>query len=452
MTVRSDSSSGQWKPYPEYKDSGVEWLGEIPVGWDVEKLKHISLVQFSNVDKHTIDGEIPVRLCNYVDVYYNDFITDELNLMTASATGSEIVKFSLKADDVIVTKDSESWEDIAVSAYVPFDIEGALCGYHLAQIHPSQKHLCGKFLFRSISSVGINDQFRIEATGITRFGLSKYCIENSLFPVPPLPEQKEIASFLDERTARIDTIIEKKERQIELLKEKRSALISHAVTKGLDPDAEMKDSGVEWLGEIPVGWDVVQLKSIFKIVNGSTPKSSVPEYWDGDILWITPDDLGSINKPELTDSNRRITKEGYRSCGTSLVSKGSLVLSTRAPIGYLAIAGKQLCSNQGCRCLLFRSNDSEKYYYYLMFSSRPELESLGQGSTFKELSRDKLSSVKLVSPPLPEQKAIAAFLDRETERIDGLVGKVEASVSMLKEYRAALISAAVTGKIDVRGV
>jgi type I restriction enzyme S subunit len=275
-------------------------------------------------------------------------------------------------------------------------------------------------------------------------------LSNYVTGIPPLPEQQKIAQFLDQETGKIDKLITKKERLIELLKEKRTALISHAVTKGLNPDVPMKDSGVEWLGAIPEHWEVKKLKYIFQVFNGSTPKSGVPEYWDGNIFWVTPDDLGKLKGSTIFSTERKITQSGYLSCGTKLVAVGSLVLSTRAPIGHLAITGVELCTNQGCRCLVFRYKDSIQFFYYFLMSARRELELWGQGTTFQELAKGKLESVFSILPPLPEQQKIAQFLDRETSKIDNLITKTRTSIDHLKEYRTALISAAVTGKIDVR--
>ncbi len=224
--------------YPAYIDSGIEWLEKIPEHWDIEKLKHISSVQFSNVDKNTVEGEEPVRLCNYVDVYYNEFITAALELMEATATQSEIRKFQLHEGDVLITKDSEAWDDIAVPAYVTGNHDKILCGYHLAQIRPNFERIDGKYLFWSFCSRGINDQFRVAATGITRYGLGKYWIDNGLFPVPPIDEQRAIAAFLDRETGRIDALTAKVHESIEKLREYRTALISAAVTGKIDVRGE----------------------------------------------------------------------------------------------------------------------------------------------------------------------------------------------------------------------
>lgn len=214
------------------------------------------------------------------------------------------------------------------------------------------------------------------------------------------------------------------------------------------PYPEYKDSGIDWLGVIPGHWDLARLKRAFTMLNGSTPKSGEPSFWDGDIWWATPDDLGQLEGDTLSQTRRTITLEGYESCGTCIAPKGSLVLSTRAPIGHLAIAGVPLCTNQGCRCLVFRKNDNRRFHYYLLITAKQELESWGQGSTFKELSRDKLGSVILPSLPLAEQHSIASFLDRKTAKINALIAKKECLIELLKERRTALISHAVTKGLD----
>jgi len=205
-----------------------------------------------------------------------------------------------------------------------------------------------------------------------------------------------------------------------------------------------KDSGVEWLGQIPMGWSAIRLKRIFRVVNGSTPQSGVPEYWDGEIPWVTPEDLGALTSSSITRTARSITKLGYSSCGTTLAPAGSLVLSTRAPIGHLGIAGIDVCTNQGCRCLVFRSGADKRFFFYQLSAARGVLQSFGQGSTFKELGGEDLEHLFLTVPGLPEQRAIAAFLDRETARIDALVAKKERLIELLQEKRRALITRAVT--------
>src|SRR5712691_3609373 len=197
-----------FKPYPAYKDSGVEWLGEIPAHWEVRRLKTIASVQLSNVDKKSVEGQESVRLCNYVDVYYNDRITPDLDFMAATATPDQVRRFSLRTGDVLITKDSESWTDIAVPAVVTSDLPDVLCGYHLALVRPGFD--CdGAFLARAFSAIGPRDQFQVAANGITRFGLGGDAIRTGLFAIPPTQEQRVIAAFLDRETARIDALVAK---------------------------------------------------------------------------------------------------------------------------------------------------------------------------------------------------------------------------------------------------
>ena len=203
-----------------------------------------------------------------------------------------------------------------------------------------------------------------------------------------------------------------------------------------------------WPPVVPSHWEVKPLRRVFEIISGSTPRSGEPNYWNGAIMWATPDDLGDLREDTLWTTRRTITEEGYRSCGTWLAPAGSLVLSTRAPIGHVAIAGVPVCTNQGCRALVMRNADSERFLYYQLVAARPELESWGQGSTFKELSRDGLAAVRFAIPPLDEQWAIARFLDRETARIDALIERKQRQTELLHEKRAALISHAVTKGLD----
>jgi len=221
-----------------------------------------------------------------------------------------------------------------------------------------------------------------------------------------------------------------------------------SIAKKYKPYPAYVDSGVEWLGEIPEGWDVSQLKRTFLVVNGSTPSSSESSYWDGDIPWVTPEDLGNLSDAIITATRRYITQDGYRSCGTTIVPEGSLILSTRAPIGYLAIAGVSLSTNQGCRSLVFRKASFNKFFFYEIQAAHSELTSLGQGSTFLELSKGHLEDVEISIPSQPEQRIIAIFLDRSTSKIDALLAKYQKLLVLLAEKRSALISRAVTKGLD----
>lgn len=209
-----------------------------------------------------------------------------------------------------------------------------------------------------------------------------------------------------------------------------------------------KDSGVEWIGKIPEEWETVPLKRIFKIVNGGTPSSSEESYWNGEIVWVTPNDLSKLTEICIVDSERKITEDGLHNCSARIVPKGSIVISTRAPIGYVAIAGVPLCTNQGCKSLVAINKVNPKYFYYWMHSISFYLNVLGQGTTFLELSNSSLSMVELLTPSINEQKAIANFLDQKTAVIDDLIADKEKLIELLQEKRQAIITEAVTKRLN----
>ena len=209
-----------------------------------------------------------------------------------------------------------------------------------------------------------------------------------------------------------------------------------------------KDSGVEWIGEIPRHWNVQKLKRSFQVLNGSTPRSDNPLYWDGNIIWVTPEDLSLTVSPFISKSSRQITSEGYDSCGTNLVPKGSIIVSTRAPIGYVKIARVELCTNQGCRSLVKKTNSNEKYFFYYLSCFASVLNSFGQGSTFVELSSENLKMFQATVPPIGEQISLTKFLDSETSKIDSLISKTQKMIELLREKRQAIITHAVTKGLD----
>lgn len=180
------------------KNSGVAWLGGMPAHWELRRLKTVASVELSNVDKKSVEGQDAVQLCNYTDVYYHERITRDLKFMPATASPEQVRRFSLRAGDVLVTKDSESWTDIAVPAVVVEDLPGTLCGYHLAHIRPGAV-MNGAYLSRAFATVGLRDQFEIAANGITRFGLGGDAIRTGLFALPPESEQRAIAASLTAR-------------------------------------------------------------------------------------------------------------------------------------------------------------------------------------------------------------------------------------------------------------
>ena len=214
----------------QLKDSGVEWLGEIPEGWRVTKLKNQAFLKPSNVDKKTHDNEIAVELCNYVDVYYNDYICNDIEFMHATAKQSEIDKFSLEIEDVIITKDSEDPMDIGVPALVKEIKPNLVCGYHLTMLRKRTSNFSGAFLFWLLKDGAIASQLHREATGVTRWAISARNIKNTIFAIPNKKEQKAIANYLDKACKKIDTSKALIEQQIETLSNYRKSLIHECVT------------------------------------------------------------------------------------------------------------------------------------------------------------------------------------------------------------------------------
>jgi type I restriction enzyme, S subunit len=217
-------------PNVKMKESGVEWIGDIPENWKVGKLKHHSELNISSVDKHIFDDEISVRVCNYTDVYYNQFISNSLELRVGSCTKIEFNKFLLKKGDVIITKDSESPSDIGVPSLVIDELENVVCGYHLSIIKSNLDSLIGEYLFRQLQTTRVRRYFEVNSNGITRFGLGKSSVLELPLILPPVKEQKEIIIHLNSKTREIDDLIQLEQKKIDLLKEYRQSLISEVVT------------------------------------------------------------------------------------------------------------------------------------------------------------------------------------------------------------------------------
>lgn len=444
MTELSETRPRRFRPYPAYRDSGIKWLGEIPAHWNVRRLKSMASVRLSNVDKKTVAGQAPVKLCNYVDVYYNEFITAGLEFMNATATPEQVRRFMLRSGDVLITKDSESWNDIAVPAVVIEELTDVVCGYHLAHIKP-RSGLDGRFLACQFSAIGTRDQFHLAANGITRFGLGGNEIRNGLFPIAPIEEQRAIADFLDRETAKIDRLVDQKERLVELLGEKRSAYIARAVTRGLAPNVTMKDSGVEWLGRIPAHWKILQGRYLYRALN------LLPEEDDG-VVTAYRDGQVTLR------SNRRA--EGYtfaiQEVGYQHVRTGDLVIQ-----GMDAFAGAIGVSDSSGKCSpeyvvlepLVRHTDNRYYASALRLMAQRGYVLVVCNAVRERAPRfraPEFRQVFLPQPPETEQQSISDAIDRETARVSALISKVRKAVGHLLEFRSALISAAATGKIDVR--
>ena len=423
--------------YPEYKESGVEWIGEIPKHWEIKKLKYVAKILPSNVDKHIYPDDIQVRLCNYTDVYYNDYITVDTVLKKGSCKESEFAKFVLKKSDVIITKDSETPDDIGVPTYVKDDLDSVVCGYHLTMLRPLACR--GEYIFRFIQSDRTRRYFEVNSNGITRYGLGKASIENLLLPIPTDSEQQQIANFLDRKTEQIDELIYIKERQIELLQEQRTALINQAVTKGLDPNVEMKPSDVEWIGEIPAHWKIEKIKHVATLVS----EKSTPET---DAIKISPENVESETGKVLDFYS------SYDAVGVKFQDGDVLFNKIRVYLNKVVFAkydGYSLGEMIVIRPTLQRIS---KYLFYLMLSNRfiEYCDSISYGAKMPRTAVDDILNTKIPIPLDQEKLQIANFLDHKTKQINELIAAEQRKIELLKEYRQSLISEAVTGKIDVR--
>jgi len=431
---------------------GADLFALLPNGWKRCPLKHTCDFAVSNVDKLTLEDELSVRLCNYTDVYKNERVSPDMELMMATATPQEIERFHLEAGDVVITKDSESWSDIGIAAYVERTADDFVCGYHLALIRPRKEVLDGRFLLRCIQARPVALQLELEATGVTRYGLPKDAIGLAVLPLPPLPSQHLIANYLDRETARIDKLIAEKERMLALLDQKRSALISRVVTRGLDPNAPLKPSGLEWLGEIPGDWGLWRLKHLASeaLLYGAN-EAALEDNQDWP-RFIRITDIGE---------NGALKDETFKSLSPDvaepfLLIDGDLLLARSG-----ATVGKSFIYRQswGAACfagylIRFRCDFAKALpdYLYLFAQSSAYWHQVSTGmiqATIQNFSAEKYGEIVVPLPPVKVQEKIVATLARTQTRFDSLTQEIRRSVAFLKERRAALISSAVTGLIPL---
>lgn len=438
--------------YSEYKESGVSWLGNVPAHWQVRRLKYACMVFPSNIDKHSRDDEPSVRLCNYTDVYYNERIIADMQLMEASASPDQIAKFTLKAGDTIITKDSETADDIAIAAYVPEDLPGVVCGYHLSVVRPFAG-TSGAFIKRLFDSVYAKARFAVAANGLTRVGLGQYALDNVELPFPPAGEQNAIAAFLDHETAKIDALIAEQEKLIVLLAEKRLATLSHAITKGLNPRATMKNSGLSWLGEMPAHWAAVRVKALSKFTT-SGPRGWSERITENGSLFIQSGDLNDSMRLEYETAKRVNVGEDAEATRTRLEEGDVVVCITGAKTGNVALCKslpESAYINQHL-CLIRPTEEVNGHFLALALKSivgQTQFE-LSQYGLKQGLSLENVRELWVMLPPRDEQEEIVSFLETEMHRFASLARAADAGVDLLRERRAAIISAAVTGQIDVR--
>jgi len=413
------------------------------------RLKHLASIAVSNVDKKTVSDERSVRLCNYTDVYYNERITAELPFMEATASADQIARFGLRANDVLLTKDSETPDDIAVPAYVVADLPDVVCGYHLALLRPSRE-VDGRYLFWALSSRSSREQFSASANGITRFGLRYDSFSEVRVPLPPIATQRAIADYLDRETARIDALIEKKQRMLTLLEEKFLEAVRNQVTGGISFDDPLDIRSKDVIN-LRTGWAPVKLGQDLSFGSGTTPRAGDERYYGGHIPWIVTGDLSDDLLRAVTGS---VTPDALAEFSALQVHPaGALIVAMYgATVGRLAVSGFPAAVNQAC-CVMHSGTRLRTWFvFYYLLSHRPVLMERAVGAGQPNISQEILRSLRIPAPDLEVQDRIVAMLNDVHTRVDRLVSTIRTQIGLLREHRQALITAAVTGELEIPGV
>ncbi len=415
----------------QYKDSGIEWIGRIPKEWKILPHKHIMRKKKDLCMKY--NGEDIISLTT------NGVIVRDLSAggkMPTSFDGYQYVnpgELLLCLFDIDVTPRCVGYvknSGLTSPAYSRFILaKDTYAPYYDYLLRYMDDEKCLLHLSKNLRSSLTEEDFgQIQSI------------------LPPLTEQQRIASYLDKKCGEIDELIALQEKMIAQLTEYKQAVITEAVTKGLDPNAKLVPSGIEWIGDVPEGWKVNSIKRLMKIYAGATPKSDDDSFWDGDIVWITPADY-KTEDIYVSEGRRNITELGLNSCATTILPVGSLIFSKRAPIGLVAINKKELCTNQGCLgCIVNASKAIAKYYYYALSIFKEQFELYGSGTTFKEISASSFANFIVPLPSLPDQQRIASYLDTKCSEIESLIALKRQKIESLNAYKKSVIYEAVTGK------
>ncbi len=464
----------KYQPYPRYKPSlpaegpakagGVEWLGDVPEHWEVKRLRHVLSRNDGGVwgEEDDPEGTVVLRSTEQtVDGSWQISDPAKRNL-----TPKEKSVALLKAGDLVVTKSSGSALHIGKTSLVSKEVEALQpCYSNFMQRLRVASGFDPRLVFYVLNSPTGRQQLVFNSNTTTGLAnLNAGVLGDVFISTPPPAEQRAIAAFLDRETGRVDRLVAKKRELIERLKEKRTALISRTVTRGLPPAAAraaglpanppLKPSALDWLGDIPKHWEIKPVKFVARIGNGSTPSRDNPTFWEeGDYPWLNS---SVVNQETITEAEEFVTSVALRECHLPKV---------KPPAVLIGITGQGRTRGMAST-LMFEATINQHVAYLKPFPSRAGVgflrrvfdmvylflrsESDGGGSTKGAITCEQIANLKIPIPPLPEQAAIAAYLDLETAKLDALVGKVELAVERLQEYRTALITAAVTGKIDVR--
>ena len=437
------------KPYPKYKDAGIEWIGKVPEGWGVKKIKHSTYVKgrvgWHGLNSNDFINEGPILVTG------TDFSNGKIDWSTCYHVSVEHYDkdpfIQLKENDLLITKDGSIGKVAIVQG-----LEGqATLNSGVFVTRPLKNQYLTAYLYWILNSSVFSCFIDYNKTGSTVLHLYQDTFENFSFPIPPIQEQKTVCYYLDRQTTQIDDLISKKQKLIELLKEERAAIINQAVTKGLNPDAPMKDSGIEWLGEIPEHWEVKRLKYIARITLGKmlTNVDKGGYHYRSylraqNINWekVNVEDLKKMwfSKDELHQ---------YR------LNKNDLLVSEGGEVGRTSIWDEEIeecyIQNSVHKVTMKPTNDPFFFLYtFCLYGEKGVFESVVSRISIAHLTKEKLKETVFPVPPNDEQERISKFISAETTKIDQTTSKIEKQIDLLQEYRTALISEAVTGKIDVR--
>ena len=439
--------SGKYATYPEYKGSGVEWLGDVPEHWLLTRVKYVAEL---TPKKPVVDRTLDCSFIPMEKLKTDSILLDENKKIDAVYDG-----YTYFADgDILMAKVTPCFENknIAIATGLTNQI-----GFGSSEIYTIRAGVSvdNRFLFYRLQEDGFMDLATGAMTGAG--GLKRVpsdTVTNYTYASPVLEEQTQIANFLDHETAKIDTLIDKQQQLIKLLKEKRQAVISHAVTKGLNPDAPMKDSGVKWLGEVPVHWEIVPLKHLCSFSGGGTPSKDNLSYWTGgDIPWVSPKDMKTF---WLSNTQDKVTSRAVNESSTNYVDIGGLLMVVRSGILQrtipIAINTVQVTLNQDMKALRLNTRMKVEYAANFILGNVTSLllEWSKEGATVESIEQEYLSGSLFPVPPINEQFEINKKIKEQMGDFQRLENQATKAISLMRERRIALISAAVTGKIDVR--
>jgi Restriction endonuclease S subunits len=438
--------------YPKYKPSGVEWLGEVPEGWGVMSIKHIVSTPITDGPHETpefVDEGIPFVSAEAISSGNIDF-SKIRGFITEADHRRYSKKYHPEKGDIFMIK---SGATTGVAAIVETDIDFNIWS-PLAVIRCGKQSI-PRFVLNFMRSRSFQEAVALNWSFGTQQNIGMGVVGDIAITDPSIEEQSTIAAFLDRETARIDALVEKKTRFIELLKEKRSALITDAVTGKFDvttgkPYPKYKDSGVEWIGEVPGHWKVIPIKRLSIVQRGASPRPiDDPTYFndDGEFAWVRIADVSASSHGTLTSTTQTLSK-----LGSSLSVKiypGELFLSIAGTVGKPCIADIKVCIHDGF--VYFPTLNINPKFLYRIFETGMCYFGLGKMGTQLNLNTETVGGINIALPLSSDDiEEILTHIDRETTRIDELVEKTKRSINLLKERRSALITAAVTGKIDVR--